>query len=101
MRFGNAVVAEGPTKAIEEFHQALSDGSISEDSINTLGYRLWNGQDKHPEAVKIFELNVQLHPDSWSVYDSLGEAYSNTVHKDLAVKNYKKSLELNPRTMAP
>lgn len=97
MRFGNAVVAEGPTKAIEEFHRPLSDGSISEDSINTLGYRLWYGQNKHPEAIKIFELNVQLHPDSWNVYDSLGEAYSNTGQKDLAIKNYKKSLDLNPK----
>jgi CubicO group peptidase (beta-lactamase class C family) len=97
MRFGNAVVAEGPTKAIEEFHQALSDGSISEDSINTLGYRLWYGQSKHPEAIEIFKLNVQLYPDSWSVYDSLGEAYANTGQKDLAIKNYQKSLELNPQ----
>lgn len=96
-RFGNTVAAEGPTKAIEEFHEALSDGSISEDSINTLGYRLWYGQNKHPEAIKIFELNVQLHPDSWSVYDSLGEAYANTGQKDLAIKNYQKSLELNSK----
>jgi CubicO group peptidase (beta-lactamase class C family) len=97
MRFGNAVVGAGPTKAIEEFQKALADGSISEDAINTLGYRLWYGKNKHPEAIEIFELNVRLHPDSWNVYDSLGEAYANSGQKDLAVKNYQKSLALNPK----
>ena len=97
MRFGNAVVAEGPEKAIEEFHQALTDGTISEDAVNTLGYRLWYGQNKHAEAIKIFELNVQLHPGSWNTYDSLGEAYANNGQKDLAIKNYQKSLDLNPK----
>jgi cytochrome c-type biogenesis protein CcmH/NrfG len=30
------------------------------------------------------------------VYDSLGEAYMNAGEKQLAIDNYKKSLELNP-----
>lgn len=29
-------------------------------------------------------------------YDSLGEAFMKTGEKDLAIKNYEKSLELNP-----
>jgi cytochrome c-type biogenesis protein CcmH/NrfG len=40
---------------------------------------------------------VELHPESWNVYDSLGEAYMNHGDKDLAVKNYEKSVELNPK----
>ena len=47
--------------------------------------------------VRYRELNVQPHPDSWNVYDSLGEAYANAGQEDLAIKNYKKSLELNPK----
>ena len=32
-----------------------------------------------------------------NVYDSLGEAYMKTGQKELAIKNYEKSLELNPK----
>ena len=41
-------------------------------------------------------LNIENFPDSWNVYDSLGEAYMKNGNKELAIKNYKKSLEINP-----
>ncbi|MCK4226548.1 tetratricopeptide repeat protein [candidate division WOR-3 bacterium] len=44
----------------------------------------------------MFKLNVALFPDFFNVYDSLGEAYMVAGEKELAIKNYKKSLELNP-----
>jgi cytochrome c-type biogenesis protein CcmH/NrfG len=44
----------------------------------------------------MFQLNVELYPQSWNVYDSLGETYMNNGDRDLAIQNYKKSLELNP-----
>ena len=34
--------------------------------------------------------------NSWNTYDSLGEAYMTNGDKELAIANYKKSLELNP-----
>jgi cytochrome c-type biogenesis protein CcmH/NrfG len=40
---------------------------------------------------------MQLHPESWNVYDSLAEAYMNSGEKTLAIQNYQKSLELNPK----
>ena len=55
------------------------------------------GQDKLTDAIRIFQLNVALYPKSWNVYDSLGEAYMNHGDKDLAIQNYQKSLELNPK----
>jgi tetratricopeptide (TPR) repeat protein len=36
-------------------------------------------------------------PQSFNVYDSLGEAYAAAGEKELAIKNYEKSLELNSR----
>ena len=36
------------------------------------------------------------NPNAWNVYDSLAEAYMANGEKDLAIANYKKSLELNP-----
>ncbi len=48
------------------------------------------------EAIEIFKMNVADYPESFNVYDSLGEAYMKSGNKELAIKNYKKSLELNP-----
>ena len=36
-------------------------------------------------------------PKAWNPYDSLGEAYLLKGNKKLALKNYKKSAELNPQ----
>ena len=69
---------------------------VAEARLNTLGYTLM-GQNKLPEAIAIFKVNVELYPDSWNVYDSLGEAYMANGDKELAIANYKKSLELNPK----
>ncbi|NIM16525.1 MAG: tetratricopeptide repeat protein, partial [Candidatus Aminicenantes bacterium] len=33
---------------------------------------------------------------SYNVYHSLGEAYMKKGEKDLAIQNFKKSLEINP-----
>ena len=49
-----------------------------------------------PEAIDLFKLDVQLFPSSWNAYDVLGEAYMKDGQKQLAIENYKKSLELNP-----
>ena len=43
------------------------------------------------------KLNVEFYPNAWNVYDSLAEAYMTNGEKDLAIANYKKSLELNPQ----
>ena len=41
-------------------------------------------------------MNVELFPNSWNAYDSLGEAYLAIGNKAKAIENYKKSIELNP-----
>ena len=53
--------------------------------------------EKVDEAIKIFELNVEMFPEAFNPYDSLGEAYMIKGDKKLAIKNYAKSLELNPQ----
>jgi cytochrome c-type biogenesis protein CcmH/NrfG len=49
------------------------------------------------EAIEIFKLNVETYPASANVYDSLGEAYMLNGNKELAVKNYQRSVELSPQ----
>jgi CubicO group peptidase (beta-lactamase class C family) len=96
MQFAKAVREKGATAAINEFRPALMRGDISENSINSAGYQLLSAK-KLPDSIRIFQLNVELHPESSDVYDSLGEAYMNTGEKELAIQNYKKSLDLDPK----
>lgn len=69
---------------------------FGEPELNTLGYQLLRG-GKPKEAVEIFKLNVETYPQAFNTYDSLAEAYLNINERDLAIQNYKKSLELNPK----
>jgi tetratricopeptide (TPR) repeat protein len=90
---------EGVADAIEWYQQAKEKYAdyyiFSESPLNTLGYRLL-GQDKTAEAIELFKLAALDYPQSANAYDSLGEAYMKDGQNDLAIKNYKKSLEINP-----
>ncbi|MDB5136689.1 MAG: serine hydrolase [Mucilaginibacter sp.] len=79
-----------------ELKKKDSNYKLPEDDVNKLGYKLLR-QGKKKEALEIFKLNVSLYPDIWNTYDSLGEAYWNLDDKVLAIKNYTRSLELNPQ----
>ena len=66
-----------------------------ENDFNAVAYRLLNS-NRIKEAIAVFRMNVELFPDSSNVYDSLGEAYMRNDDRELAIKNYKKSLEIDP-----
>ncbi len=66
-----------------------------ESEFNSEAYELLYN-NKLNEAIAVFKMNVELFPESANVYDSLGEAYMKNGNTQLAVKNYRKSLELNP-----
>ncbi len=68
---------------------------FDEGSFNFFGYSLMNS-GKIAEAVKVFQFNVEIFPRSANAYDSLGEACMKNGNRELAIENYKKSLELNP-----
>jgi len=70
--------------------------NFSEPELNQLGYLLLQTK-KLKEAVEIFKLNVEAYPQGFNTYDSLGEAYMIAGNTELAILNYKKSLELNPQ----
>lgn len=94
------LLIEGKIKDAKEGYQKIKasdpdDPHVSENRINMLGYSFIY-QDKLQQAIAIFKINVELYPDSWNVYDSLGEAYMLNGDTESAIKNYEKSLELNP-----
>lgn len=67
----------------------------TEVELNNYGYQLLN-EGKHDEAIKILTLNTERHPKSANTWDSLGEAYALKGDEKNAVKNFKKSLSMNP-----
>ncbi|MBL4656060.1 MAG: hypothetical protein JKY33_09590 [Bacteroidia bacterium] len=64
--------------------------------INNYGYKMINEKYMN-EAIAVFKFNVKHFANSSKAYDSLGEAYMINNQKDLAIENYEKSLELNPK----
>lgn len=68
---------------------------LTEDDLNDYGYRLL-GEKRQDQALKIFKLYVDLYPQSSNAYDSYAESLAALGDKTEAIKNYKRSLELNP-----
>jgi C-terminal processing protease CtpA/Prc len=81
-------------KLVKETEDKEKKRAIERD-INLKGYTLLI-QEQVKEAIETFKLNVELFPQSFNAYDSLAEAYMKDKQNELAVKNYQKSLELNP-----
>lgn len=91
------ILAKGAEEALREYRQSrAAAAALDESQMNRLGYDLLYGAHRPQEAIAVFTLNVEDYPQSFNVYDSLGEAYMVNNEKELAIKNYKKSLELNP-----
>lgn len=88
------------SEAIEAYRKIKQEkptnAAVQEARLNDLGYSLLR-ENKAAEAIAVFKVNVSLYPGSANAYDSLGEAYMANGDKELAVINYKKSLELDPR----
>ncbi len=97
----NTIVEKDVASAIKQYREMKAGSSageydLSEMEVNRLGYQLLQTR-KVADAIEIFKLNVELFPQASNVYDSLGEAYMVHGDKELAIANYKKSLELDPK----
>lgn len=90
----------GYDKAIEVYQELKKKDSgfqPLETDLNDWAYRMMNGGGKPKEALEIFKLNVFLYPSSANVYDGVAEAYEKNGFRELAIENYKRSLELDPK----
>ena len=86
--------ADGGLRVVEELRE--QGGAIPQEArVNGLGYWLYR-KERLDEAIALFELNVELYPDSWNVHDSLGEAQLAKGLREEAIANLNRSLELNP-----
>jgi len=70
----------------EVFHPAI---------LNQLGLRL-ERLDKTNYALILYELNVELYPKIFQLFNILARTYLKAGKDDLAIEAYKKSLDLKP-----
>ena len=77
-------------KALKEYKKGFAA------FLNTVGYEWLHDKKDTKSAIAIFTYGTELIPSNANLYDSLGEAFYKNKEYEAAVKNYKKSLELNP-----
>jgi hypothetical protein len=87
--------AEGGTATWRRLREAYGEAAFPEPTLNRIGYRLL-GQQRFDDAIAAFRLNAEAYPQSANAFDSLGEAYVKHGDRDLAIRSYRKSLELDP-----
>jgi glyoxylase-like metal-dependent hydrolase (beta-lactamase superfamily II) len=89
----------GATAAIAQYHELRKthpdDYDFGERNLNALGYYFLD-RERYDEAIEVFELNVELFPETANPYDSLGEAYMARGDTELAIEAYSKALAINP-----
>jgi len=96
------IESDGIDAAVAAFHEAQhnpNEYNVSEEEINQLGYEYLQAQ-RYKEAIAVFKLNIEAFPESFNVYDSMGEAYAVAGEKELAIQHYRKSLQLNPNSQS-
>ena len=71
--------------------------NLDEKEMNTVGHELMR-DNKLNEALTVFTLNVEAFPTSCNAYDSRGEARMKLGDKVPAIQDFKKSIELNPKS---
>lgn len=90
----------GAQVALQRFTELKEPGpagqNVNETTLNELGYFLLS-VNQVQDAVAVFQRNVEEYPQSSNVYDSLAEAYMDAGKKELAIANYEKSLQLDPK----
>ncbi|GLR17310.1 serine hydrolase [Portibacter lacus] len=92
-----AINAAGVDNGIRLFQELKNsdDYALEEQEMNALGYDLMQSGNI-AGALKIFKLNVDEFPESWNVYDSYAEALMVSGDDEGAIKNYTRSVKMNP-----
>jgi hypothetical protein len=95
--FENVLTKQGVQHAVRDFKsRSQTTEKLPESFVNALGYQMLQAK-RMADAVTLFTFNTEQYPNSWNVYDSLGEAYADNANYDLAIMNYRRSLALNSK----
>ncbi len=79
----------------KENYQQDSAYDLSWEGISQFGFQL-KRLDKLEDAIKIFELNIELYHKEYDVFHTLGLEYINLNRKIEGIKLLEKAVELNP-----
>lgn len=96
--FMQTLETRGAPAALDVYRQSPQRPQIAkpvENVINSYGYRIL-GQDRTKEAIEIFRLNTEAFPLEYNTWDSLAEAYLADGQRELAIRYYRKVVELRP-----
>ncbi|WP_310379783.1 serine hydrolase [Flavobacterium sp.] len=88
------ISSQGLEAGKESYNKRPANINMLEYILNAKGYEFL-AQKNYDKAIKLFIMNIFAFPKSANAFDSLGEAYMNKSDKNLAIKHYEKSLELN------
>jgi len=93
----NNIDKEGIEAGIAHFATLKKDEEydLNEGEINRLGYQYLSNENLEA-AVAIFKLNMDAFPKSANAYDSYAEGLMSQGKNEMAIKYYRKSIELNP-----
>ena len=76
---------KGITEAMENTRATLKTDTSSSIMLwyymNNLGYRFLQ-EKKYKEAIEVFKLNTEIHPENANVFDSLAEGYELSGDKE-------------------
>jgi imidazolonepropionase-like amidohydrolase len=96
--FMDSLEAGGADAALRVYSAAAERETIAkpvERVINSYGYRLL-GERRVKEAIEVFQANTEAFPSEYNTWDSLAEAYMEDGQNDVAIRYYRKVLELRP-----
>ena len=69
-------------------------------NLNSLGYTFLN-EKKYNEAIAVFNLNIEFHPDDANLFDSLAEAFELSGDKENMKKNAVRVMDLLSKKSNP
>lgn len=92
------VSKEGIAAGLSFYEKAkeASEYRLDESEMNRFGYEFLQTEQTE-EALAVLKLNVEAFPNSFNTYDSYGEILMTMGDKAGAIKNYKRSIALNPK----
>jgi CubicO group peptidase (beta-lactamase class C family) len=96
----NTSGVDSAVRAYQRLYQSGDpDYEFSEGALNSYAYILLRA-GRVQEAIKVFQLNASLYPNSVNVYDSLADGYEKAGDKAAALATCKKALAIDPTNTA-
>lgn len=81
------------------FQKASPEFKLSEEEVNSWGYRLLN-HGHEGESIAVMKFNTEQYPKSTNAWDALGEAYRASGDKHDAITAWKQAITVDPENKA-